>query len=67
MRNSNGRQNFAPVGPKESWHPYGLQSLRPEQFISVVNRIIRGENRLLPVRHGRAGLEPGVYTPLFGD
>jgi hypothetical protein len=67
MRKSNGRQNFAPVGPKESWHPYGLQSLRPEQFITVVNRIIRGENRLLPVRHRPAGMEPGAYTPLFGD
>lgn len=32
---------------KELWDKYSLQSLAPKKFIQVVNRIIRGELRLV--------------------
>lgn len=48
MRKYTKRETFAPLGPKECWHPYGLQSLQPEKFASVVNSILQGKNRLLP-------------------
>jgi hypothetical protein len=62
------RQKVAHIlpGPRDCWHPYGLQMLRPDQFSKVVNSILRGDDRLLPLaRDHRA--EPGVYKPLFGD
>jgi hypothetical protein len=53
-------------GPGECWHPYGLQVLRPDQFTRVVNSILRGDGRLLPLARNHKP-EPGVYKPLFGD
>ena len=32
---------------KESWHKYSLQGLSLQKFVQVVNKIIRGELRLL--------------------
>jgi len=49
MRKYKKKEVFAPIGPKEHWHPYGLQSLQPEKFATVVNSILRGENQLLPI------------------
>lgn len=34
-------------GERTYWHPYVLQSLAPEKFIRVVNKILKGENVLL--------------------
>lgn len=64
MRRIRGAKDFAEPGPKECWHPYGLQLLQPDQFTSVVNSILKGERRLLPVaRTARGHLI--VYRPLF--
>jgi hypothetical protein len=66
MRKIRGTEAYAALGPKECWHPYGLQMLRPEQFTTVVNSILRGEDRLLPVARGSSGHEL-VFQPLLHD
>ena len=55
MRKYAKRETFAEAGPKDHWHPYGLQSLRPEQFIVVVNAIISGRQHLLSVQRQARG------------
>jgi hypothetical protein len=55
MRKYRKQETFAEIGPRDFWHPFGLQSLRPEQFIAVVNAIMSGTQHLLPLR--RAGLD----------
>ena len=66
MRRIRDTEAYAAVGPKECWNPYGLQMLRPEQFSSVVNSILKGEGRLLPVARTTRG-ELIVYSPLLND
>ena len=64
MRRIRVARDYAAPGAKECWHPYGLQFLQPEQFTSVVNSILKGEQRILPVaRTARGSLI--VYRPLF--
>ena len=59
-----GATSYAVPGPRQCWHPYGLQMLRPEQFTIVANSILRGQNRLLPV--ARSSGDPLiVYRPLL--
>lgn len=66
MRKIRGTGARAEVGRKECWNPYGLQMLRPEKFTHVVNSILRGENRLLPV--ARTPSDPiKVFQPLLQD
>ncbi|MDD4051840.1 MAG: hypothetical protein PHR28_08085 [candidate division Zixibacteria bacterium] len=43
-------------GEKRLWHPYGLQSLRPDRFVSVANRILLGRYSLI-----RLGSQPTVH------
>jgi hypothetical protein len=43
-------QEYAKVGCKDCWHPYGLQSLNPEKFVSVVTRILKGKFELLELK-----------------
>jgi hypothetical protein len=50
MRKYRKRETFAEPGPRDFWHPYGLQNLRPEKFIAVVNAIMGGRQHLLPLR-----------------
>lgn len=38
------------MGAKTIWHPYTLQSLSQRQFVSVVDKILKQEYRLLSVR-----------------
>ena len=64
MRKIRGAQEYAVHGPKECWHPYGLQMLQPEQFSNVVNSILRGQNRLLPLP-SLPGSRSKVYQPLL--
>lgn len=66
MRRTQGTKAYAAVGPKECWNPYGLQMLRPEKFSTVVNSILKGEGRLLPVARSARG-ELIVYSPLLND
>ena len=66
MRKNRGTEAYAVPGPKECWHPYGLQMLRPEQFTTVVNSILQGKDRLLPVARGSSG-HVMVYQPLLHD
>jgi hypothetical protein len=47
MRSYRKKETFAPLGQKAFWHPYSLQSLQPEKFISVANSILRGKSRIL--------------------
>lgn len=47
MRSYRKKETFAPLGQKLFWHPYSLQSLQPEKFISVANSILKGKSRLL--------------------
>jgi hypothetical protein len=46
-------QEYAKVGSKDCWHPYGLQSLSPEKFVSVVSRILKGKFELLELKWKR--------------
>ena len=64
MRRIRGAQDYAVPGSKECWHPYGLQMLQPEQFTNVVNSILRGQNRLLPLPSLPGG-RLIVYQPLL--
>lgn len=32
---------------KNCWHPYKLQSLTPEKFVQIVEKILKGELNLL--------------------
>ena len=66
MRKLYSQEDFARVGPKECWHPYGLQALGPEKFTHVVNAIISGRQHMLPVARGPR-MPALVYRPLFGD
>jgi len=34
-------------GAKPCWHPYKLQSLTPEKFVQIVEKILKGELNLL--------------------
>ena len=64
MPKIHGVEGCAVPGPKECWHPYGLQMLRPDKFTIVANSILRGQNRLLPV--ARSSGDPLiVYRPLL--
>jgi len=40
---------------QEFWHSYRLQNLSPEQFASVVGRILSEETRLVAPRHDKSG------------
>jgi hypothetical protein len=64
MRRNRGVTAYLVPGPKQCWHPYGLQLLRPEQFTVVVNSILRGQNRLLPVARTHTG-SLIVYQPIW--
>ncbi len=35
---------------KDTYHTFGLQSLPPKQFTTVVRRILRGQNQLVTAR-----------------
>jgi hypothetical protein len=62
MRRYTKRETFAETGPKDHWHPYGLQGLRPEKFIVVVDAIIQGHQRLLPLRRRALRAPDGTLT-----
>jgi hypothetical protein len=64
MRKKSEPEVYATMGPKDSWHQYGLQALRPDQFVTVVNAIIRGENQLLSSR-STSRHKPKQFAPLF--
>lgn len=64
MRKIRGTEAYAEAGPKECWNPYGLQMLRPEKFTIVVNSILNGENRLLPVARTSSG-HVRIFAPLL--
>ena len=66
MRRIRGTEAYAALGPKECWNPYGLQMLRPEQFTTVVNSILKGDGRLLPVARTTKG-QLIVYSRLLED
>jgi len=59
MRKYRKREIFAERGPRDFWHPYGLQCLRPEKFVAVVNAIIGGNQQLLPLKRVRPERRPG--------
>ena len=41
---------YAKKGEKALWHPYGLQDLRADKFVYVVDRILCGRFVLLDLR-----------------
>ncbi len=43
-------ENFARVGTKDCWHPYGLQGLSPDKFAAVASQILRGDFDLLMLK-----------------
>ena len=43
-------EEFAKVGTKDCWHPYGLQGLSPEKFGNIVTRILKGNFDLLNLK-----------------
>ena len=44
------KEEFAEVGVKDHWHPYGLQGLSPEKFGQTVTRILSGKYYLLNLK-----------------
>jgi hypothetical protein len=40
-------EKFAAVGGKDCWHSYGLQTLSPTKFATVVGRILSGNYVLI--------------------
>lgn len=40
-------EEFASLGTKDCWHPYGLQVLTPSKFAMVVGKILRGSHSLV--------------------
>lgn len=53
MPKSNDDKQYAPMGEKDCWHPYGLQSLSPNKFSAVVGKILRGNYMLISSRYIR--------------
>lgn len=47
------------------WHPYVLQSLAPEKFIRVVNKILKGEYVLL--RHTPPDRKSSEDVPITSE
>jgi len=43
-------EEYAPLGVKDCWHPYGLQVLTPSKFALVVGKILRGSHSLVRPR-----------------
>ena len=41
------KEEFAPIGKKESWHAYSLQMLSSSKFTSVVGEILKGNYSLV--------------------
>lgn len=44
-------EEFAPLGEKDIWHPYELQSLARQKFIKIVNKILQREYVMLDSTH----------------
>lgn len=50
-------EQHAPIGDKELWHPYELQSLVSRKFVKIVDKILKGEYGLLDTTHCARTLE----------
>ncbi len=44
-------EQFAPILEKDLWHPYELQSLVSRKFVTIVNKILKGEYSMLDTSH----------------
>jgi hypothetical protein len=44
-------EEYAPVGEKDVWHPYELQSLARKRFIEVIGKILEREYVMLDTSH----------------
>jgi len=53
MPKSKDDKQFASLGEKDCWHPYGLQVLSPRKFSTVVGKILRGNYMLISSRYVR--------------
>jgi hypothetical protein len=47
----------APLGEKDLWHPYELQSLKTWKFIKIVDKILKGEYGVLDTSHCATTIE----------
>lgn len=47
----------APIGEKDIWHPYELQSMKTWKFILIVNKIIQGDYGVLDASHCATTIE----------
>jgi hypothetical protein len=45
------REEFAPIGEKDIWHPYELQSLPMRKFVQIIDRILRRDYVMLDTTH----------------
>lgn len=50
-------EQLAPIGEKDVWHPYELQSLVTWKFIKIVDRILQGDYGLLDTSHCATTIE----------
>ncbi len=48
-------EDFARVGVKDCWHPYGLQGLSPDKFAVVASQILKGDFNLLNMKPRKKG------------
>ncbi len=53
MPKSKEVEQFATLGEKDCWHPYGLQVLSPTKFTAVVGKILKGRYILVSSRFAR--------------
>ncbi len=44
-------EEFAPLGEKDIWHPYELQSLARRKFIRIVTKILERDYVMLDTSH----------------
>ncbi|MCK4857757.1 MAG: hypothetical protein KAT58_07310 [candidate division Zixibacteria bacterium] len=44
-------EEYAPVGEKDVWHPYELQSISLRKFITIVNKILRRDYTMIDTSH----------------
>ena len=49
MIDNKNNEGFAPLGNKNIWHPYDLQSLTQKDFKKIVGKILKREHSLLRI------------------
>jgi hypothetical protein len=57
MPRAKAKTEHAYLGEKDIWHPYELQSMKTWKFIMIVNKVLKGEYRVLDTSHCATTIE----------